>query len=117
MAILMLKISLTLNFKGFYLKLIKFFSPTTFGIYILHIHTIVWMFFLKDRFVFIGNLDTIYIPFLVIFYGVIIFLFCSIIEKIRIYLFEKFNIKNKVKKITYLLTNLLEKAIFIFNKI
>lgn len=109
MSIVMLGICFKLKFKTYFIKGINFFSPTTFGIYILHIHTIVWIYFLKDRFTFIAKMSTLSIPFMIIFYGIIIFLFCSIIEKFRIYIFEVFNVNNKAKRISLIISTLLDK--------
>lgn len=117
MAIVMLGLCLKLNFKSFVIKIINFFHPTTFGIYILHIHTIVWIYLLKDRFFFIANLPFILIPFAVIFYAINIFLFCAIIEKLRIYIFKSLNIHKLIKNITLILNKLLDKIILIFDKL
>lgn len=71
-------------------KIIEFFSKSTFGVYIIHTNIIVWMYVLSGRFAH----QSLYHPSKLCLYiladAMIIFLVCTILEKIRAAVFKLF---------------------------
>ena len=97
--IFVMLIRLKLNNK--YLKrFIKRLSPATFGVYIIHVHSWVWVLFMQDRFKSLINYNSIIMILLVLFYAFMIYMLCSYLEMIRIYIFKKFKI-NKIENFIY----------------
>ena len=87
--------------KNKYLKrFIKRLSPATFGIYIIHTQSWVWVLLMKDRFKNLINYKGIIMILLVLFYAFMIYMLCSYLEMIRIYIFKKFKI-NKIENVIY----------------
>ncbi len=82
-----------MNIKGNFKNLITVVSPTVFGIYLIHDHSLVEQFVMNKIFAFIPNLNAILIPIAVILSMLGIFLFGFLIEKIRILIFKILSIR------------------------
>lgn len=80
-------------------KVIMLLAPATFGVYIIHTEPFVWEHLLADRFYFLTELEPL--PFVLIVIGSAfgIYLVCTIIELIRIYVFKLCRIPKLCKKI------------------
>jgi hypothetical protein len=83
-----------LKYNKFIGKIITFFGPLTFGVYLIHCHIyvrdiILGNLFRKDS----NNLSLKMVIFLVIYRGFLIFIICSIIDYIRHLIFILFRIK------------------------
>ena len=77
-------------------KAILFFSTATFGVYIIHLHPSIWN-LIAGHFTFLAQINIFLLPFAVIGIALIIWVGCSIIDKIR----EKTFAVLKVQKIAY----------------
>ena len=80
-------------------KLIQCFSPAAFGVYLIHVHPCVWVYFMKKRFTFIADSSAWVLPFKVIGYAAIVFVVCILIEKVRLILFQVLKINEAVGKL------------------
>lgn len=69
-------------------KIISFAAPAAFGVYLIHVHSLVWDCFLNERFHWIAYADPWKIPALICGCSAGIFIVCICIEKIRIWLFK-----------------------------
>jgi len=83
------------------IKLISFFSSLTYGIYLSHNHCFVRLYIVRKYFLWILKYKSIYIVIneIIISFGV--FLFCSFIDLIRLFIFRFL----KIKKLLILLEN------------
>ena len=72
-------------------KIIEFFSKSTFGVYIIHTNTIVWVYVLENRFAHQSLYSPVKLCICIIADAVIIFLVCTVFEKIRVAVFNLFN--------------------------
>ena len=75
-------------------KLIAFFAPLSFGVYLIHVQKHVWNFVLKERFVFFAQLNPALTVVCVLGTAMGIFLLCSLIELVRDRIFRWLKIKN-----------------------
>lgn len=81
------------------LKCITFFVPMSFGVYLIHTNAAIWEIFLKDAFVFCAEKTSfIYFIYLVIII-ISIYLGCSIMDYIRIKLFNFLKINKFILKV------------------
>jgi len=80
-----------MTFSKFSAKLISFFAPAAFGVYVIHLQEYVWA-KLKIVFDWIKNLVDWKVPGTVIVASICIFVGCLLIERVRITLFEKLRI-------------------------
>lgn len=78
------------------IKIIKFISSSVFGVYLLHTQAVVWEYFIKDRFNFISKSPIFLLILEVIFFSILIFIICIVVEKIRNYIFKRFDIENRI---------------------
>lgn len=80
----------------FWQKIIRFFSPMAFGVYLIHVHPLVFSHLMKDRFTEYAAFPWI-IELLAIFgTAVVINLICYAIDFIRLELFKKLRIRQKL---------------------
>jgi len=82
-------------------KLISFFSSLTYGIYLSHNHLFVRLYIIRKYFLWILKYKSIKIIIIEIMCSFGVFLFCSFIDLIRLYIFRFL----KIKKIFILLEN------------
>ena len=95
-------------------EVIAFFAPAAFGVYLIHVHPIVWEYFMSNAFVWIADFSTWLLPILVLGSGLCILLICLFIEKIRLLLFKFL----KINKFTGFVEKRLDYIVnSIFNKI
>lgn len=82
------------NINNFYLiKFISFFSRLTFGIYLIHNHTIFRRIIIKKKFIWITKYKSYKIILMEIISSLFLFLFCSIIDYIRYLVFNILRIR------------------------
>lgn len=96
----LLFIRMNLNNK-YLLRFIKRLSPATFGVYIIHVQPFVYSLFIANRFKFVISYTPIIMILLVLFLSFMLYMLCSYIEMIRIYLFKKLKI-NRISDIIFL---------------
>ena len=93
-----------LNVKENFRKIISFFVPMSFGVYLIHCHPYIYN-ILNDMFVFITE-HNIFVGILeVIVFGLSIFFVCLLIDKIRLIIFKLI----KINKIVDLIENTFKK--------
>lgn len=100
-AILLASVCLLLFFKriqfsSFAIKVISFFSPMAFGVYLIHNHPLVFSYFMKDRFAEYAAFPW-YIEIVAILgTAVCINLVCYVIDFVRLELFKRLHIRQKI---------------------
>jgi len=91
-AVGLLLIFSSLEVRNKYLRrFIRRVAPATFGVYIIHEHSIVKKIFMTNSFSFVAQNEWYMIVLLVLLLAFIIFMICSYIEMIRRYIFKKTN--------------------------
>lgn len=73
----------------YFRRFIKRLAPATFGVYIIHEHSVVKKLFMTNAFSFISSYDWYGIILVVLFYAFLIYMLCSYIEMIRKFIFKK----------------------------
>ncbi len=91
-------------------KVIAFFAPFTFGIYIIHVQPYVWNYIMANRFVGLTKLHPIVLIVAVLGIAAAIFIICSIIEFIRISVFKLIRIPQLCKRIEEIIRQMLNKV-------
>lgn len=87
-AIFLFAFCLNVKVGNFASKLIGFLSPVTLGIYLIHVHPLVFNYIIKDAFVSFAQKPFIVMILYVLVVTLIIFVICTIIELLRIQLFK-----------------------------
>ena len=83
-----------LEFKKIFKKIIAFFSPLAFGVYLIHTEPYVWNNVLAGSFIHFGN-ETPIVLILSIFVSVLVIWFvCSMIDYLRLLIFKLLHLKN-----------------------
>jgi surface polysaccharide O-acyltransferase-like enzyme len=80
-------------------KLIAFFAPVSFGVYLIHVQKYVWVYFMKDRFVDFAGYGVIGLVLAVIGSAIAIYVICSLIDFVRDRLFKLLHIKELLIKL------------------
>lgn len=88
-------------------KFIKFFAPVSFGVYLLHEEPLIVDNFIKNAFVGYLSLNPILMILAVLGTALLIWLVGSLVDKLRILLFELLKVKNISKKIENILQKFL----------
>lgn len=100
-----------LKLGNFFKKLISFFAPMSFSVYIIHTHRLVWIRLLTNRFLSYSTLNPLYMAGAVLLTAFCIWLFCSVADWFRIKIFELFRINKLCSKAEEFLKNIWRKAI------
>ena len=85
------------RFSSFWVKIITFFSPLTFSVYIIHENLQIVKRFIINKFIWVSGLPPYQMLPLVIGIVIGIFLICSIIDLIRHNLFKAFKLKKRLE--------------------
>ena len=80
----------------FWEKVIKVFSPMAFAVYLIHVHPLVFSYIMKDRFAEYAEFPWILEVLAVFETAVLINLMCYTIDFIRLKLFERIHIRQKL---------------------
>lgn len=80
-------------------KIIMFFAPLSFGVYLIHTEPLVWTQVMSKAFVSYINLSPAMLVVAVILTALSIWLVCSLVDFLRFYLFKLLKIKNLSDKI------------------
>lgn len=83
-----------INIRGFAIKIIAFLTPMVFSVYLIHDNKYVREFMVKDNLVFINDFSVVYMPIMVFGCAIGIFIVCSLIDRVRIILFQVMHIGN-----------------------
>lgn len=87
------------NLKGFAKKLVAFFSPLAFGVYIIHFVPVFKDVYLVDKCAPLAQLPAFLIPFAAIGIAFAIYLACTVLEIPRFYLFRWLKIKQRFDRL------------------
>ncbi len=85
-------------------KLISFFAPLTFGVYLIHDEPLIRSSFITNKLVFLAELHPSLMILSVIGISVAIWLVCSLIDKVRLEIFKLLRIKQFCDKIIDFIT-------------
>ena len=77
-------------------KLIGFFAPLSFGVYLIHVNPLVWVHFMKGRFAEIASLPLWLMIGAILLTAICLYLACSLIDALRHYLFKLLRIKEVI---------------------
>lgn len=80
-------------------RIIKIFTPATFGVYLIHAQPLVWQNILKDRFVNYVSGSAVHLVFGVLFTAMSIYFLCSLIDLARNKIFKVLRIKQSVERL------------------
>ena len=75
------------------IKIISFFSPLTFGIYLIHNHTFVRKYMIKKYFLWILEYKSLNTVIIELICSLNVFIFCGFIDYIRLLIFKLLNIQ------------------------
>ena len=107
-AISLLIIFAKLNLKEMCCKLVSFFSTASFAVYIIHVHPCIWE-FIKNRFIVYIELNVFLMVLAVIITAIAIWLVCSMVDKIRQFIFKIIKFDLLAIKISKLIEKLVNK--------
>lgn len=74
-------------------KVIRFISPLSFGVYLIHVHPLVWNHIMLNRFSFLAKQSPVGLVIGVIVSLIVIYTLCLVIEYFRFQLFKKLKVK------------------------
>lgn len=74
-------------------KGVAFLAPAAFGVYILHVHPLIWEHWMKDRFAFLAKLSPLALAGAVLLSALGIYLLCSLVDLLRIAVFKALEIR------------------------
>ena len=95
-------------------KIISFFSSLTFGIYLIHSHKIVWTRIITGNYKFLLKYHSKELILGILLESLKMFLFCSIIDFIRLVIFQILRIRQICILIETIISKLLNFIIFLF---
>lgn len=100
-----------LNFGKLSIKIISFFAPLTFGVYLIHENPIIRRWIITDRFQIYSNSNPIILIGIVLGTTVFIWLSCSLIDRIRLSLFKALKVSVICTHIEKIIENMGRKII------
>lgn len=92
-------------------KIIKFFSPATFSIYLLNSNHLISEYFLRNKFIFMRDYRTIIMAIMVVVFSLTFSLVAMMIDKVRIVVFKKLKMELFTEKISNCIIKAGEKII------
>ena len=103
-----------LHFNSKSSKVIAFFAPAAFGVYLIHVQPLVWRYFMSNAFVWIADFTAWLLPILVLGSAFCLFVICLLIEKLRLILFKLLKINQFTgfieKKLDYIVHSTFDKV-------
>ena len=97
-SLLMLLLFSRLRVQGWAWRVIAIFSPLTFGVYIIHVHHVIWI-PLQNAFRFLRDLPAAVLPLGVIVCALGVFLACAMIDALRDLLFRLLRVDRGAEKL------------------
>lgn len=88
-----------IKFNNFFKKIISFFAPISFGVYLIHCNYLMLGKFWNGSFMKFTNYGIIKMVFYVFALALVVYLICSLIDYIRHLLFKLFRVKENVLKL------------------
>lgn len=93
------------NLKVVHVKFVKFFAPASFGVYLIHEEPLIRKYFILEKFSSFASYNPLYMILLSIITAVSIWFIGSLIDRIRIWLFNMFRVKELCMKIEQRISN------------
>lgn len=93
------------------LKIISFFSPLTYGVYLIHNHRLVRVKLIKNHFLWLTNLKLYNLFIIEMLCSFVIFLLCSLIDFLRLLIFNFLKIRQIITFIIINIQNLSNKLL------
>lgn len=113
-AVLLVILFSRIKVSGLWVRIISFFAPAAFGVYLIHEHPYIRDNLINNRFSFIANYPIWGIPVLILGSAIVIFFSCLIIEKVRLFLFSKLRINEFAVNTAQKMSNILNKILKCF---
>ena len=88
-----------LKFHKCVIRMIAAFSPLAFSVYLIHDNSLIRQKFLLEKFIWIAKLPVYQMVLLVFGIVIGIFLVCSLLDLIRVFLFKKLKIKERLRSL------------------
>lgn len=77
-------------------RIISFFSPVSFGVYLLHVQPIFFDVVWSGKFMVFSNVNVVLLITIILFSTFFVYLLCSLIDWIRLKIFSLFKVKEKL---------------------
>ena len=87
-----------LKIKGFWKKIIGFFAPVSFGVYLLHVEPLVWNNIMYQGFAWIALYGAVKATLLVVAMALAIWLAGSLVDRVRLELFKLLHVRKLCEK-------------------
>lgn len=98
-----------LKINRFFSAIIKFFAPAAFGVYLIHEHVLIRSSCITNRFLFIAELPSKQIPFVIAGCALAVFTICLLIERTRIFIFNLLRVNKGIEFVAFKIETLLKK--------
>ena len=95
-------------------KIISFFAPLTYGIYLIHSHHFIWTRFIPENYQFLLKYHSYDLILNILSESLKMFLYCSVIDFVRLIIFKIFRIRQICSLIETLITKIFNTIIIIF---
>ena len=96
-SILLVLIFRNINFRGYSIKIISFFSPLAFSVYLIHNNNLINKYIIIDCLKQIVDLKWYLFVIVIMGSTICIYILCSMIDLIRVLLFKKFKVKKEIE--------------------
>ena len=114
-AISLVSIFTQIKFSNTIKKIILFFSPAAFGVYLIHCNPDFYSLLITKKFIGYASYPWYIFSYKVLLTTIIIFISCLLLERIRLYLFKVLKIDNFINLLRRLVTKIVNKLINILN--
>jgi hypothetical protein len=92
-AIMLLLYCSNINFSNVWRKIISFFAPVSFGVYLIHVEPLIWTNLFKGHFADYLELSPTIMAIAVLGTALAIWFVCSIIDRVRLEIFKILKLK------------------------
>lgn len=110
-SILFLVLLSRIKYSSFIKRIISFFAVSSFSIYLINCNPLIWNDVINGMFVSITNNSRFKVILYVFIFSIVFCIFSVLIDKIRIFIFNKLKINELSKKIEVLMSNLIERIL------
>ena len=100
-----------IKYSSFIKRIISFFAVSSFSIYLINCNPLIWNDVINGMFVSITNNSRFKVILYVFIFSIVFCIFSVLIDKIRIFIFNKLKINELSKKIEVLMSNLIERIL------
>lgn len=100
-----------INVKGIFKKIVLFFAPSAFSVYLIHTNKLIWKNWWIDLFVNVASMPPVIFVIIVIVSAVVVYCVCSFIDKGRIRIFSILKINQRIDYLGKYLCKLYGKSV------